>query len=81
MTAPKSLSNTTITDVRVVKKRRFAFVGYKTDEEAKKAQAYFDGTFALGGGKVKVDFVSDEVGRTVHTSANCKSVAYDCFMI
>lgn len=81
MTAPKPLSHTTITDVRVVKKRRFAFVGYKTDEEAKKAQAYFDGTFALGAGKVKVDFVSDEVSRAVNTSANCSLVAYVCFVI
>ena len=58
---PKSLDDTTVTDVRLVKKRRFAFVGYKTPDEARRAKEWFDGTFSLGGGKVKVDFVGDEV--------------------
>jgi multiple RNA-binding domain-containing protein 1 len=47
-----------------VSKRRFAFVGYKTTEDAQKAKDWFDGTFALGGGKVKVDFVKDEVSSS-----------------
>ena len=44
-------------------KRRFAFVGYKTEDEARKAKEWFDGSYALGGGKVKVDFVKDEVSE------------------
>ena len=40
----------TLTDVKVAQKqdgtsRRFAFVGYKSNEEAEKAQKWFDRTF------------------------------------
>ena len=40
----------TLTDVKVAQKqdgtsRRFAFVGFKTDEEAQRAQKWFDRTF------------------------------------
>ncbi|OCF32912.1 multiple RNA-binding domain-containing protein 1 [Kwoniella heveanensis BCC8398] len=57
---PKTLSSTTITDLKLVPKRRFAFVGYKDEGEAQKVKDWFDGTFEFGGGKVKVDFVRDE---------------------
>jgi multiple RNA-binding domain-containing protein 1 len=57
---PSQLSDTTLTDVKLVSKRRFAFVGYKTEDEARQAKEWFDGTF-LGSGKIKVDFVDDEV--------------------
>ncbi|WVQ97046.1 hypothetical protein IAU59_004156 [Kwoniella sp. CBS 9459] len=57
---PKTLSSTTITDLKLVPKRRFAFVGYKDEAEAQKVKDWFDGTFEFGGGKVKVDFVRDE---------------------
>ncbi|KAK8865652.1 multiple RNA-binding domain-containing protein 1 [Kwoniella newhampshirensis] len=58
--SPSSLSSTTITDTKLVPKRRFAFVGYKDVEDAKKVKEWFDGTFGFGGGKVKVDFVRDD---------------------
>ncbi|WVF70675.1 hypothetical protein IAT40_005468 [Kwoniella sp. CBS 6097] len=57
---PKSLSSTTITDLKLVQKRRFAFVGYKDEAEAQQVKDWFDGTFEFGGGKVKVDFVRDD---------------------
>ena len=38
-------------------------MGYKTEDEARKAKDWFDGTFGFGGGKVKVDFVRDEVSN------------------
>ncbi|KAK6907587.1 multiple RNA-binding domain-containing protein 1 [Kwoniella mangroviensis CBS 8507] len=60
LTKPKSLLSCTITDLKLVPKRRFAFVGYKTAEEAQKVKDWFDGTFEFGGGKVKVDFVRDD---------------------
>lgn len=49
-----------VTDSKLVPKRRFAFVGYASEDEAAKAKEWFDGSFAFGGGKVKVDFVRDE---------------------
>ncbi|BEJ18146.1 hypothetical protein CspHIS471_0704230 [Cutaneotrichosporon sp. HIS471] len=57
---PKTLKDATVTDTKLVQKRRFAFVGYATEEEATAAKEWFDGSFAFGGGKVKVDFVRDE---------------------
>jgi multiple RNA-binding domain-containing protein 1 len=63
LTQPANLKDATITDLKVNTKRRFAFVGYKTVGDAEKAKNWFDGSFALGGGKVKVDFVRDEVGH------------------
>ncbi|ORY24677.1 hypothetical protein BCR39DRAFT_317288 [Naematelia encephala] len=60
LTSPAPLAGTTITDAKLVSRRRFAFVGYKTEDEARKVKEWFDGSFALGGGKVKVDFVRDE---------------------
>lgn len=62
LVAPPSLTtSTTITDLKLVPKRRFAFVGYKNEDEAKKVKDWFDGSFSFGGGKAKVDFVRDEV--------------------
>jgi multiple RNA-binding domain-containing protein 1 len=50
-----------ITDVKVAHKRdgtsrRFGFVGYKTEAEAAKAQAWFDKTF-IGSARVRVEIV------------------------
>ena len=46
----KDAPSGTVTDVKVALKpdgtpRRFAFVGFKTEDEAKKAQQWFDNTF------------------------------------
>jgi multiple RNA-binding domain-containing protein 1 len=49
-----------VTDTKLVPKRRFAFVGYASEDDAAAAKKWFDGSFAFGGGKVKVDFVRDE---------------------
>lgn len=59
--SPPSLKTTQITDTKLVAKRRFAFVGYKTEEEAKKVRDWFDGSFEFGNVKVKVELVNDEV--------------------
>lgn len=61
ITKPSALSNTNVTDTKLVTKRRFGFVGYKSAEEAQKVKEWFDGSFEFGGGKVKVEFVNDEV--------------------
>ncbi len=58
---PKLQGSTTITDLKLVTRRRFAFVGYKTEDEARRVKEYFDGSFGFGAGKVRVDFVKDEV--------------------
>ncbi|WVQ85516.1 multiple RNA-binding domain-containing protein 1 [Cryptococcus sp. DSM 104549] len=58
--APPNLADTVITDTKLVPKRRFAFVGYRDEDEAKRVKEWFDGTFGFGGGKIKVDFVRDE---------------------
>jgi multiple RNA-binding domain-containing protein 1 len=60
---PKTLAGVVVTDTKVVSNRRFAFVGYKSEDEAKRVKEWFDGSFAFGGGKVKVDLVRDEVSR------------------
>ncbi|ORX35409.1 hypothetical protein BD324DRAFT_632729 [Kockovaella imperatae] len=60
LTSPAQLEQAQITDIKVNSKRRFAFVGYKSEHDASKAQAWFDGTFGFGGGKVKVDIVRDD---------------------
>lgn len=54
------MKGTVVTDTKLVTKRRFAFVGYRTEEDAKRAQQWFDGSFSFGGGKVKVEVVRDE---------------------
>lgn len=61
LTEPKTLVDTVVTDAKVVPKRRFAFVGYKSNEDAEKVKNWFDGSFVFGGGKVKVEFVRDDV--------------------
>lgn len=61
LTEPPSLKDSVVTDTKLVQKRRFAFVGYQSEEDAVKAKEWFDGSFVFGGGKVKVDFVRDEV--------------------
>lgn len=38
--------------------RNFAFVGYKTDDEAKKAQTYFNNSY-FGASKIQVDFCAN----------------------
>lgn len=60
LSEPKTLKDAVVTDTKLVPKRRFAFVGYASEDEAKKAKEWFDGSFVFGGGKVKVDFVRDE---------------------
>lgn len=60
LTEPTTLKSATVTDTKLVPKRRFAFVGYATEDDAAVAKKWFDGSFAFGGGKVKVDFVRDE---------------------
>jgi multiple RNA-binding domain-containing protein 1 len=62
---PPSLNATTITDLKLLQKRRLAFVGYKSKSEALKVKDWFDGSFALGGGRVKVDIVRDEVRHLI----------------
>lgn len=61
LTTPTGLSSAQVTDAKLVPKRRFGFVGYKSADEAQKVKDWFDGSFAFGGGKVKVEFVKDEV--------------------
>lgn len=61
ITKPSALSGTNVTDTKLVSKRRFGFVGYKSEDEAQKVKEWFDGSFEFGGGKVKVEFVKDEV--------------------
>jgi multiple RNA-binding domain-containing protein 1 len=51
----------TLTDVKVANKRdgtsrRFGFIGYKTNDEAVKAQAWFDKTF-IDSARVRVEVV------------------------
>lgn len=55
-----NLSECTITDLKHVAKRRFAFVGYVDEEQARRVKDWFDGTY-LGSSKIKVEFVRDEV--------------------
>ncbi len=57
----------TLTDVKVAHKqdgtsRRFGFVGFKTDEEASAAQAWFDKTF-LGSTRIFVNTVEVSIFR------------------
>jgi multiple RNA-binding domain-containing protein 1 len=60
--SPEQLKGCTITDIKVVAKRRFAFVGYKSAEEARKVKEWWEGAY-LGGSKVRVEEVRDEVSR------------------
>lgn len=73
LSQPSQLADTTLTDVKLVSKRRFAFVGYKTDDEARRAKEWFDGTF-LGSGKIKVDFVDDDVSPYVFSKVGTTHV-------
>lgn len=61
LSSPSGLSNIKVTDTKLVPKRRFAFVGYKSADEAERVKDWFDGSFVFGGGKVKVEIVKDEV--------------------
>ncbi len=52
-----------VTDVQLKytkdgKFRNFGFVGFKTEEEAKNAQKYYNGTF-LGAAKISVEISAD----------------------
>ncbi len=51
-----------MTDLKVVSKRRFAFVGYQNEHEAEQVKHWFDGSF-WGGVKIKVDYVTEDVRR------------------
>ncbi|WRT65936.1 uncharacterized protein IL334_002887 [Kwoniella shivajii] len=73
LSTPKSTSSCTITDLKLVQKRRFAFVGYKDQVEAQLVKDWFDGTFQFGGGKVKVDFVRDEPLAVAPSKSKSKS--------
>ena len=59
LTDPPQLQDVTVTDLKLVPHRRFAFVGFKSPEEAERVRAWLDGSYALGGGKVKVELVGD----------------------
>ncbi|KAJ9098071.1 hypothetical protein QFC19_006506, partial [Naganishia cerealis] len=58
-TSTTNLSECVITDLKLVAKRRFAFVGYKNEEQARRVKEWFDGTY-LASSKIKVEFVRDE---------------------
>lgn len=60
ITSPASLKDCTLTDTKLVAKRRFAFVGYKTAEDAQKVKEWFNGTY-IGTTKIAVEDVRDEV--------------------
>jgi hypothetical protein len=51
--------------VKVYPKRRFAFVGYRTSEDALSAQSWWNGTW-FAGGRLKVEVV-DEVSHPYYT--------------
>ena len=61
LASPSSLNAITVTDLKLNSKRRFAFVGFKSEDEARQVKEWFDGSFVMGGGKIKVDFVKDDV--------------------
>jgi multiple RNA-binding domain-containing protein 1 len=61
LASPTTLSECTQTDLKLVPKRRFAFVGYKDEKDAQQVKEWFDGSF-WGGVKIKVDFVKEDVG-------------------
>jgi multiple RNA-binding domain-containing protein 1 len=73
LSGPSSLSGINVTDTKLVPKRRFAFVGYKSAEEAQKVKDWFDGSFEFGGGKVRVEIVKEEVGPLVSASGASQS--------
>ncbi|KAI9634522.1 multiple RNA-binding domain-containing protein 1 [Dioszegia hungarica] len=60
LSTPPSLKDTNVTDTKLVSKRRFAFVGFKDEQQAARVKEWFDGTYAFGGGKVKVEVVRDD---------------------
>ncbi len=39
-------------------------MGYKSEDEARRVKEWFDGSFVFGGGKIKVDFVGDQVRKS-----------------
>ncbi|KAG8745984.1 Multiple RNA-binding domain-containing protein 1 [Ceratobasidium sp. 414] len=58
---PSTLVPLNLTDVRLARRsdgqsRRFAFLGYKTNDEAAAAKAYFDRTY-IGGSRISVEVV------------------------
>ncbi|KAG9088075.1 Multiple RNA-binding domain-containing protein 1, partial [Ceratobasidium sp. 370] len=58
---PSTLVPLNLTDVRLARRldgqsRRFAFLGYKTNDEATAAKAYFDRTY-IGGSRISVEVV------------------------
>ncbi|KAJ9095967.1 hypothetical protein QFC21_005329 [Naganishia friedmannii] len=61
-----NLAECTITDLKHVAKRRFAFVGYVDEEQARRVKEWFDGTY-LGSSKIKVEYVRDEAIKPSHT--------------
>ena len=62
-----STASAAITDVKVYSKRRFAFVGYKTPEDASKAVAWWNGTW-FAGARIKWELV-DEVSFDIPSLA------------
>lgn len=59
----KHFSKFPVTDVRFFPARRFAFVGYKTEEDAKKAVSYFNKSF------IRLCKIFVEIARPVSPSA------------
>lgn len=72
--APEQLKGCVITDVKVVGKRRFAFVGYRSNEEAARVKDWWEGAY-LGGSRVRVEEVRDEVSCVVASVRGARSEA------
>ena len=51
-----------ITDLKLYSGRHFAFVGYRTVDEAVRCKKWWDGAY-LAGGRIKVEFVQDGVDK------------------
>ncbi|EIW72843.1 hypothetical protein TREMEDRAFT_25743, partial [Tremella mesenterica DSM 1558] len=77
LASPASLSDIVITDTRVNPKRRFAFAGFKSPEDAAKVQSWFDDTYVFGGGKVKVEVVRERPLEVKSFQARKPPVATD----
>lgn len=54
--------SSSITDLKLYSSRHFAFVGYKTSEEAERCRKWWDGAY-LEGTRIKVEFVQDGVDK------------------
>lgn len=69
--------NVTLTDARILYKpdgtsRRTAFVGFRSDDDAKIAKEWADGSY-LTGSRIAVDYakaVSDNIGFSYYMSIN-----------